>query len=155
MQITSSNRMRVICKVFILAVSVLLFTQCRMTECQVVMADVNIDGWSDEITLSHINKDTTSRYALNLALHVNRLFNANELDVEITTMTPDSLRYTEHVTLPINTPWSTETESTTDIVIPYRQDVHLRCLGEYKIMLAPQHDIVGVEAAGINFQPQK
>ena len=147
--------MRVICKVFIIVLSALLFTQCRISECQVVMADVDVDGWSDEITLLHINQDTTSRYTLNLALHVNRLFKAKELDVEITTMTPDSLRYTEHVTIPLNSPWSTETEATTDIVIPYRQDVHLRCLGEYKIMLAPQQDIVGVEAAGINFQPQK
>ena len=147
--------MQSLVRAFVVLIVALLFTQCRTVECTVVMADVDVNDWSDEITISHINSDTTANYDLSVMLHVNRDFKAQQLDVEIITMTPDSLRYTEHVLLPINTEWSSHTIPTTDIAIPYRQNVHLRCVGEYKVTIAPQQSVVGVEAAGINFQPQK
>lgn len=147
--------MQSLAKAIIIFVSALSFTQCRIAECTVTMADVNIEGWDEEITVPYINKDTTVNYNLNFTLHVNRKFEATELDVEITTMTPDSLRYTERVILPVDVAWSNRTISTTDISIPYRHNVRLRRMGEYKITITPHRDVVGVEAAGINFQSQK
>ena len=147
--------MQYIAKAVIAVATLLLFVQCRTTECSVVMEDVDINGWSDEINLSYTNNDTTNNYDLSLVLHVNRRFTAKQLDVEIVTMTPDSLRYGERVSLPVNFKWESPTTPMTDVAIPYREDVHLRCKGEYKVTITPLNDVVGVAAAGINFQPQK
>ena len=147
--------MQQIAKAIISVVALLLFTQCRMAECTVVMEDVDINNWCNEVSVSYTNNDTEHDYDLSLVLHVNRRFTAKQLDVEIVTMTPDSLRYGERVSLPVNFKWESPTTPMTDIAIPYREDVHLRCKGEYKVTITPLNDVVGVAAAGINFQPQK
>ena len=147
--------MRAIQKILLSAVTLLLFVQCRTTECSVVMEDVDINGWTEEATLSYTNKQTENNYDLSVVLHVNRRFTAKQLSLEITTMTPDSLRYSEQVTLPVNLSWENPTAVTTDIELPYRQDVTLRCEGEYTMVIAPQQSVVGVEAAGINFQMKR
>ena len=147
--------MRAIRKILLSVVTLLLFAQCRTTECSVVMEDVDINGWTEEATLSYTNKQTENNYDLRVVLHVNRRFTAKQLSLEITTMTPDSLRYSEQVTLPVNLSWENPTAVTTDIELPYRQDVMLRCKGEYTMVIAPQQSVVGVEAAGINFQMKR
>lgn len=147
--------MQQIAKAIISVVALLLFTQCRMAECTVVMEDVDINNWCNEVSVSYTNNDTEHDYNLSLVLHVNRRFTAKQLDVEIVTMTPDSLRYGERVSLPVNFKWESPTTPMTDVAIPYREDVHLRCKGEYKVTITPLNDVVGVAAAGINFQPQK
>ena len=147
--------MQQIAKAIISVVALLLFTQCRMAECTVVMEDVDINNWCNEVSVSYTNNDTEHNYDLSLVLHVNRRFTAKQLDVEIVTMTPDSLRYGERVSLPVNFVWDNPTMPMKDVAIPYREDVHLRCKGEYKVTITPLNDVVGVAAAGINFQPQK
>ena len=147
--------MRAIRKILLSVVTLLLFAQCRTTECSVVMEDVDINDWSEEATLSYTNKQTENNYDLSVVLHVNRRFTAKQLELEITTMTPDSLRYSEQVTLPVSLSWENPTAVTTDIELPYRQNVSLRCEGEYTMVIAPQRSVVGVEAAGINFQMKR
>lgn len=147
--------MRAIGKILLSVVTLLLFVQCRTTECSVVMEDVDINDWSEETTVSYTNKQTANNYDLNIILHVNRRFKAKQLEFEITTMTPDSLRYSEQVTLPVSLSWENPTAVTTDIELPYRRDVTLRCEGEYTMVIAPRQSIVGVEAAGINFQMKR
>ena len=147
--------MRAIRKILLSVVTLLLFAQCRTTECSVVMEDVDINDWSEETTIAYTNKQTENNYDLNIVLHVNRRFKAKHLELEITTMTPDSLRYSEQVTLPVNLTWDDKTTVTTDLLLPYRQDVTLRCKGEYTMVIAPRQSIVGVEAAGINFQMKR
>ena len=147
--------MQQIAKAIISVVALVLVTQCRMAECTVVMEDVDINNWCNEVSVSYTNNDTEHNYDLSLVLHVNRRFTAKQLDVEIVTMTPDSLRYGERVSLPVNFKWESPTTPMTDVAIPYREDVHLRCKGEYKVTITPLNDVVGVAAAGINFQPQK
>ena len=147
--------MRATAKILLSVVTLLLFVQCRTTECSVVMEDVDINGWTEEATLSYTNKQTENNYDLSVVLHVNRRFTAKQLSLEITTMTPDSLRFSEQVTLPVSFLWESPTDVTTDIELPYRQDVALRCKGEYMIVIAPQQSVVGVEAAGINFQMKR
>ena len=147
--------MRAIRKILLSVVTLLLFAQCRTTECSVVMEDVDINDWSEETTIAYTNKQTENNYDLNIVLHVNRRFTAKQLELEITTMTPDSLRYSEQVTLPVSLSWENPTAVTTDIELPYRQNVALRCEGEYTMVIAPQQSVVGVEAAGINFQMKR
>ena len=85
--------MRAIRKILLSVVTLLLFVQCRTTECSVVMEDVDINDWSEETTVSYTNKQTENNYDLNIVLHVNRRFKTKQLELGITTMTPDSLRY--------------------------------------------------------------
>ena len=147
--------MRAIRKILLAMVTLLLFTQCGSTECSVVMQDVDIDGWTEEATLTYTNKQTELNYDLSVVLHVNRRFTAQQLELEITTMTPDSLRYSEQVTLPVSFSWESPTDITCDVELPYRQNVALRCKGEYKMVITPQQSVEGVEAAGMNFQMKR
>ena len=147
--------MQAIRKILLSVVTLLLFVQCRTTECSVVMEDVDLNDWSEETTIAYTNKQTANNYDLNIVLHVNRRFTAKQLEFEITTMTPDSLRYSEQVTLPVSLSWENPTAVTTDIELPYRRDVTLRCEGEYTMVITPRQSIVGVEAAGINFQMKR
>ena len=130
----------------------LSLTQCRMAESQVAMGDVSIDGWSEPVTVAYKNADTEALRNLNITLHINRRFKAETIALEITTFTPDSLRYSESVTLPINEFWPNAKATTMDITLPYRQEVHFGHEGEYIMILRPLQSVVGVEAAGINFE---
>lgn len=132
--------------------AVTMFTQCRVAESSVAMRDVSIDGWTEPVTVSYNNTDPTPLRDLNVTLHINRRFNAETIALEITTFTPDSLRYSESVTLPIKETWPNAKATTMDIKLPYRQDVHFGHEGEYIMILRPLQSVVGVEAAGINFE---
>lgn len=147
--------MQALGRILLSAMAIVLLTQCRVSENNVVMADVDINDWNEEASISYTNKQTESNYDLSIMLHVNRRFKAKELELEITTMTPDSLRYSERVTLPVRFSWEQTSSATSDIDIPYRQSVTLRCEGEYKMVITPLQSVVGVEAAGVNFQMKR
>lgn len=147
--------MQALGRILLSAMAIVLLTQCRVSENNVVMADVDINDWNEEASISYTNKQTESNYDLSIMLHVNRRFKAKELELEITTMTPDSLRYSERVTLPVRFSWEQTSSATSDIDIPYRQSVTLRCEGVYKMVITPLQSIVGVEAAGVNFQMKR
>ncbi|MBQ6581693.1 MAG: hypothetical protein IIX32_06850 [Alistipes sp.] len=147
--------MRALREIRILLTMVLIslsLTQCRMAESQVAMGDVDIDGWSEPVTVAYNNANTDALRNLNITLHINRRFKAETIALEITTFTPDSLRYSESVTLPIKETWPNAKATTMDIKLPYRQDVHFGHEGEYIMILRPLQSVVGVEAAGINFE---
>ena len=135
--------------------SVILLGSCRTTESVVAMGDVSIDGWGEPVSVTYYNSDTSSPLDLDVTLHINRRFTAPSIALEITTFTPDSLRYSESVTLPVRVRWPSNRAKTTDIALPYRRDVHFAHKGEYHISLRPLQDIVGVEAAGITFQMKR
>lgn len=147
--------MQALGRILLSAMAIVLLTQCRVSENNVVMTDVDINDWNEEASISYTNKQTESNYDLSIMLHVNRRFKAKELELEITTMTPDSLRYSERVTLPVRFSWEQTSSATSDIDIPYRQSVTLRCEGVYKMVITPLQSIVGVEAAGVNFQMKR
>ena len=144
--------LRQISILFTMALIALSLTQCRIAESQVAMGDVSIDGWSEPITVAYKNTDTETLRNLNVTLHINRRFKAETIALEITTFTPDSLRYSESVTLPVGESWPNAKATTMDIALPYRQDVHFSHEGEYIMVLRPLQSVVGVEAAGINFE---
>ncbi|MBE6203841.1 MAG: hypothetical protein E7136_00855 [Rikenellaceae bacterium] len=137
------------------AIAILLMVQCRVVENTVVMEDVDVRSWTDTATVKYINDDTTTLRNLSVTLHVNRLYDSKEIALEISTMTPDSLRHTEQVVMPAVADWPSEIATTTDIEIPYREDVRFRCNGEYVVRITPRKEVVGVEAAGINFQSKR
>ena len=133
----------------------LLCVQCSKTELMVAMTDVNVRSWSDEATIEHENKDTSNQYDLDIVLHINDRFAANEVELEITMLSPDSLRCTEQVTISVNSQRpDVPTAQAADITLPYRRDTKLSSKGNYIFRIKPLKPIVGVEAAGVHFQAQ-
>ena len=141
--------------VLMAVLAVALHSSCGITDPVVAMGDVSIDGWSEPVSVNYYNSDTSSPLDLDVTLHINRRFVAPSIALEITTLTPDSLRYSESVTLPVRVRWPSNRAKTTDIALPYRRDVHFAHKGEYHISLRPLQDVVGVEAAGITFQMKR
>ena len=136
-------------------IAMLVFVQCRTEQSAVAMGDVSIDGWDNPITVTYKNTEADRLCDLGVTLHINRRYATDSVALEITTLTPDSLRYSEVVTLPAKAEWPSKQSTTMDIAIPYRHDVRLMHEGEYYIILRPLQSIEGVEAAGINFQTKR
>ena len=89
---------------------------------------------------------------MSVMLHINRSFKAEEVELQITMLTPDSLRYTEQVTLPVKLYDKHGAMAAIDVELPYRQNVELRRKGAYIWQITPVEEITGVEAVGISFQ---
>lgn len=136
-------------------IAMLVFVQCHTEQSAVAMGDVSIDGWDNPITVTYKNTEADRLCDLGVTLHINRRYATDSVALEITTLTPDSLRYSEVVTLPAKAEWPSKQSTTMDIAIPYRHDVRLMHEGEYYIILRPMQSIEGVEAAGINFQTKR
>lgn len=136
-------------------IAMLVFVQCRTEQSAVAMGDVSIDGWDNPITVIYKNTEADRLCDLGVTLHINRRYATDSVALEITTLTPDSLRYSEVVTLPAKAEWPSKQSTTMDMAIPYRHDVRLMHEGEYYIILRPLQSIAGVEAAGINFQTKR
>lgn len=135
-------------------VAVLLFVQCSKADLAVSMTDVNINSWYETATIERINEDTESLYDLNIVLHINNHFRSDDIELEVTMISPDAVRHTERVALSCDSSWEGITAHSNDIEIPYRRDVRLSTEGRYTFSLRPLTPLEGVEAAGIHFQKQ-
>lgn len=129
---------------------VIMFCSCSKKPDAVVMNDVNISDWNKTTTLVYKNA-TIGEVDMSIVLHVNRAFSAEEIALQITMFTPDSLRYTEQVTLPVEFKPERPTQAATDVEIPYRRNVDFRRKGEYIWQITPTTALNGVEAAGLSF----
>lgn len=142
--------MQRVVRVILIGVTVLL-AACSIRPDTVVMSDVDVNDWHKTTTLTYENS-AIERCDMNITLHVNRHFSAKEVALQVTMLTPDSLRYTEQVTLPVELAKPMHpSRAATDIELPYRRDIHLKHKGEYTWQITPTEAIDGVEAAGINF----
>lgn len=137
------------------AMALLGLTQCRVRENTILMQSVDMRNWSNPVSVTYHNSDTTSLRNLSLTLHVNRLYEEEQIDVEVCMMSPDSLRYTELIALPTYPQWANPATLTTDVEVPYREGVKLRCEGEYIVTITPHRTMRGVEAVGMNFKSNK
>lgn len=133
--------------------------QCSIDKNHVVMEDVSTTNWDNAITIHYMNdkaqSDSSERENLSVMLRVCHAFKAKQLALEITTLTPDSLSYSEQVTFPIDFEWQGSVAKSMEIELPYRRNVRLRHRGEYIVTLRPITPIIGVESAGINFKSTK
>ena len=68
---------------------------CGVSPLVVSMADVNRNGWSEQVDVCYDNRDTSSLYDMSIALRVGNRFQAKELPLHVVFVTPDSLRYEE------------------------------------------------------------
>ena len=129
----------------------LILCACNIEPDKVVMCDVHRASWRDAATIAYDNT-SIERCDMSVMLHINRSFKAEEVELQITMLTPDSLRYTEQVTLPIKLNDKRGAMAATDVELPYRHNVELRRKGEYVWQITPVEEITGVEAVGISFQ---
>lgn len=128
-----------------------LISACSVQPDMVVMSDVNNSDWSEMATLSYDNR-TLKECDMSILLHVNRHFEQQSVSLQITMLTPDSLRYTEQVTLNVEQQPQRPSMAATDVELPYRRNLHLKHKGVYVWQITPAQSIEGVESAGIKFQ---
>lgn len=125
---------------------------CNINPNSVAVADVSRSGWVEQIDLVYDNQDTSALYDMGVVLRLSSGFQAKMLQLNMVIVTPDSLRYEERVALPVTVgQWHKEAESK-EIVLPYRQNVHLARQGVYGVSITPEGSVVGVEAAGVIFE---
>ena len=129
----------------------IILTACNIEPDKVVMCDVHRASWRDAATIAYDNT-SIERCDMSVMLHINRSFKAEEVALQITMLTPDSLRYTEQVTLPVKLNDKRGAMAATDLELPYRHNVELRRKGAYIWQITPIEEIAGVEAVGISFQ---
>lgn len=125
---------------------------CSRLTNRVVSQDVNVIAWEDraEVVLEH--EGDFKRCDMDILLHVNRTFDEESVALELTFITPDSLRYSECVEAPISVDWGTTAKYFSDIAIEYRRDVKLKKDGIYSVSIRPLKPLRGVESAGVNFR---
>ena len=128
-----------------------VFCGCSLTQPRVAMDDVSRSGWSEQIDVVYNNQDTTSLCDMNVALRLGHGFSSEQLPLHIVIVTPDSLRYEESVTLPIDVELGEDNLGSVEAIVPYRKNVHLDRMGLYGFSITPEREIVGIEAVGIMF----
>ena len=153
------KRIKYAIRLIAIAVMALSTWQCSIDKNHVVMEDVSTSGWDNPVTLHYNLKDQLDSEIkaenMSVMLRVCHKFKAERLDLEITTMTPDSLSYSEQVSLPVDFEWQGSISRSVEIELPYRREVELRLRGEYIITLRPNSPVEGIESVGINFKSTK
>ena len=121
-------------------------TACASGGTTVEMHDMADLRWSDTVHISVDNDDTLSMRDLSVVVRYNRQLKTDSVTVDITTMTPDSLRLEERFTLHI--PPTNEVHAV-ERIFPYRRNARLLRSGIYQFTLSSQEEIVGVESVGL------
>lgn len=147
----SKSLLRIVAALYIVALS----CGCSQVVNVVSMTDVNIAKWEEPITVTLENEASNVIGDLTIVLHVNRLFEAQDVEFEIVSMTADSLRYSESIAAKSVVEWPAVTAQSFDIEIPYRHNVEMRKMGQYSFTITPLTPLKGVESAGISYKREK
>ena len=133
-------------------VCVAAMSGCGRLTNRVVCQDVNVMAWVDRAEVALEHEGDFRRCDMDILLHVNRMFDEESVALELTFTTPDSLRYSECVEVPVSVDWGTTAKYYSDIVVEYRRDVKLKKDGIYSVSIRPLKPLRGVESAGVNFR---
>ena len=116
---------------------------------QTAATDVNPAGWEQTAELRLENADTVTLRDLRLFIRCNESFTADSLPLQVMVLSPDSLRYEEHVTLrPV--PGRHPAALNRVCEWPYRTRGRLTDTGDYRLVLRPGPPPQGLTAVGIN-----
>ena len=122
-----------------------LSTRCAMPE-RIAVAE--IDGlWQEPVELVLPNADTVGCYDWQLFVRGNERLAADRFSLQITVLTPDSLRFSEPVTMQLPAPAATPLLR--EASIDYRRRVRLAAVGNYRVRIAPAQPTAGIDAVGI------
>ena len=116
-----------------------------------LMVGVDMRSWSGAESLVYENNDTLTLRNLNIVLRYNDNFRQAVLPLKIVVTTPDARHFEEVVELRLQHPSAALTVATTESV-PYRESVLLNQKGDYTFTFAPQSEVRGVEAVGIEIK---
>ncbi len=104
------------------------------------VADVDPRGWNDAAEVSFANLWLVVRY--------DAAFAGEPVELEVTTVAPDSLRLTERFTLRLPVSRG-PAPLLRDTAVLYRRRAVLRRTGEYRMTIRPDEPVRGIEAVGI------
>lgn len=111
--------------------------------------DVDAGMWNAPAVIELANTDTVTLRDLRLFIRCNERFTADSLPLQVMVLSPDSLRYEEHVTLrPV--PGRHPAALNRVCEWPYRTRVRLTDTGDYRVVIRPVTPQQGIEAMGIN-----
>ncbi len=119
---------------------------------QVGINDVPTKGWSSPTQISITNSDTISQRQIIILVRHNNSIEGDSISVELKAMSPDSITYSEQLTLRLDK-GQLSSASRTLSEIPYRS-ARLDQSGTYHFTIEPQHPINGVGAVGINIKKE-
>ena len=105
------------------------------------VADVDPLGWREAAEVRFPNADTLAVCDLWLVVRYDAAFAGGPVDLEVTTVAPDSLRATEPFTLRL-----------CDTAVLYRRRAVLRCAGDYRMTIRPCRPVRGIEAVGVTIE---
>lgn len=134
-------------------IAIICFVGC-ITENIPTMTDINPILWRNTKSITFENKDSLSMRSMDIIVLHNSQFKGNTLHIKIKTTSPDSLQF-EEVILVQKPQKDLSSIFSNEIVIPYRQDVILKHMGEYQMEFTPSVATKGVEAIGVAILPTK
>ncbi len=97
------------------------------------------------------NTDTLNSRRIELFVRYTDAFVGDSLTLTLSTATPDTLLFGEKVTFRLKRDHKAAATIQTQS-LPYRNNVVLRCTGNYNFYIRPSHTYKGVEAVGINIK---
>lgn len=133
----------------ILALAAALSAAGCMAPHQAVVTDVDPVLWDRPAGLVIRNTDTLTLREVEFFVRHNDRFAGDTLTVEVTTLSPDTLRHTERFLLRLSRT-ATAAALTQQSVVPYRSKVRFAHSGNYRMTITPVRPVSGIEAVGIN-----
>lgn len=113
-----------------------------------VVTDVDPLGWSDAAEVRFENTDTLTPCDLRMVVRYDAAFAGGPVELEVTTVAPDSLQLTEHFTLCLARSRG-PSPLLRDTAVLYRRHAVLRRTGGYRVTIRPEEPVRGIEAVGI------
>lgn len=112
------------------------------------VTDVDPLGWSDAAEVRFANADTLAACDLWLVVRYDAAFAGGPVELEVTTVAPDSLCVTEPFTLRLAAGRG-PSPLLRDTAVLYRGRAVLRREGDYRMTIRPEEPVRGIEAVGI------
>ncbi len=123
-----------------------LISSCNTSDVSSTMVDVDSQGWTSPAEVTLTVDDTLSMFDLGIALRYEPKVVRDSLELLVTTVAPDGVRWSESVTI-----YPESSQATIENYdAPYLNGVKWSMLGDYKIQFAPKYICKGVHAVGVN-----
>lgn len=116
---------------------------------QTAVADVDARAWCDDAAVFVENGDTVSVRDILLFVRYDDRCPRGVLPLTVTTVAPDSTRFSEPFTLQLD-PQHSAAALRGEQVVTYRRRVVLSQRGAYRMIFRPDSVAAGIEAIGIN-----
>ncbi len=138
---------------WLLAIPLLCALSCNRLENLPVVADTEMSGWREAAVVTLPNNDTlTRRNIYILVRYVPNFLSRRSVTLNVVTTTPSESTIAERVTLHLDCDEGRRGGDQTLREHPYRTNVLLHELGEYRVAIYPQEPIEGIGAVGIKLE---